>query len=176
MNRGFFMSIARIGTRASVVGLGVLASLAFTAAPSWAGGGNSANAALCEEGGYPGVLLAQDGTAFKNTGECASYGAQGGQVAGVNAAAEPSVGGTIQVSFSGFGLKPGTEVSDCAKYTSASVNGCPRRLPTVAADGKFAEELGFDCEFEGSTLTFLSVQATTASGTLFERRFPPSGC
>jgi hypothetical protein len=73
---GFFMSMARIGTRASVVGLGVLASLAFTAAPSWAERGNSANAKLCHE--YPGALPAQDGSAFKNAGQCTSYGSEDG--------------------------------------------------------------------------------------------------
>jgi len=46
------MSLRRIGTRGVVVGLGVLMSLALTAAPSWAAkGGNSANAALCEPAG-----------------------------------------------------------------------------------------------------------------------------
>jgi hypothetical protein len=43
------MSIGRIGTGMAVVGLGVLASLALIAAPSWAAkGGNSANSKLCE--------------------------------------------------------------------------------------------------------------------------------
>ena len=64
------MSIRRIGTRTVVAGLGVFASLALMAAPSWAAeGGNSANAKLCQPGGYPGALLAQDGSAFKNVGE-----------------------------------------------------------------------------------------------------------
>jgi len=46
------MSIGRIGTRAVVVGLGVLASLTLSAAPSWAAkGGNSAHSKLCEPGG-----------------------------------------------------------------------------------------------------------------------------
>ena len=54
--------------------------MALMAAPSWAAkGGNSANAALCEPGGYAGVLLAQDGSAFKNAGKCTSYAAKGGQ-------------------------------------------------------------------------------------------------
>jgi hypothetical protein len=48
------MSIRRTASRTVDVGLGVLASLAFAPAPSWAAeGGNSANAKLCAPGGYP---------------------------------------------------------------------------------------------------------------------------
>jgi hypothetical protein len=167
------MSIARIGTRATVVGLGVLASLAFTAAPSWAGGGNSANAALCET--YPGVLLAQDGSAFKNEGECTSYGAQGGQIVGVDAVSALLTPNIFSTTYSGFGLKPGTKVLTCDKYSPSGETFCS--APVVAADGTLSEERLFNCAFRGSRVAFLFVQATTASGTFFERRFPPpSGC
>jgi hypothetical protein len=47
------------------------------AATAVAGGGNSANAQLCQQNGW--VNLARgDGTGFGNTGECVSYSAQGG--------------------------------------------------------------------------------------------------
>src|SRR5262249_9862232 len=100
------MPIGRIGTRAVVVGLGVLTSLALMAAPSWAAkGGNDGNAKLCGPGGYPGALLAQDGSVFKNAGKCSSYAAKGGQIVGVNAAAgamiENSSPPAFEASYSG---------------------------------------------------------------------------
>jgi hypothetical protein len=173
---GFFMSMARIGTRASVVGLGVLASLAFTTAPSWAGGGNSANAKLCEEGGYPGALLAQDGGAFKNAGQCTSYGAQGGQIAGVDVATEAfATSPLFDWFFSGFGLKPGTEAVFCTKYSPSGAQECVERF--VNTDGTFAEEGGSLCTLQGSKVAFLVVEATSAAGSAFTREFPaPSGC
>jgi hypothetical protein len=51
--------------------------LGVGAAAAVAGGGNSANAQLCQMDGWMN-LLRSDGTGFGNTGECVSYGAQGG--------------------------------------------------------------------------------------------------
>ncbi len=171
------MSIGRIGTRAVIVCLGVFASMALMAAPSWAAkGGNSANAALCH-GGYAGVLLAQDGSAFKNAGACTSYGAKGGQIAGVNVTAQPAVAGSLQeFRASGFGLAPGTEVQPGATLTPpnyAYLGGV-----TVDAGGEFNfGQAAFPCELFGETVTALFVKATTAAGTVFTREFPlPSGC
>jgi hypothetical protein len=170
---GLFMSIARFGTRASVVGLSVLASLAFTAAPSWAGGGNSANAALCEEGGYPGALLAQDGSAFKNAGQCTSYGAQGGQIAGLNIVAGPvSVPiGEFIATYSGFGLKPNSPVFIGERFPSGVLVGYV--LPeVVGSNGEFSESRAANCG-----IVALVVGATTAAGSEVLREFPPSsGC
>jgi hypothetical protein len=70
------------------------------------GRGNSSDAELCEEGDNPRVLLAQDGSAFKNAGQCTSHGAQGGQIAGVNIVAGPVSGGIFTATYCGFGLKP----------------------------------------------------------------------
>jgi hypothetical protein len=42
-----------------------------------AGGGNSDAAKACQQGGWQ-TLVRQDGTGFKNTGDCVSYAAQGG--------------------------------------------------------------------------------------------------
>jgi hypothetical protein len=176
------MSIARIGTRAAVVGLGVLASLAFTTAPSWAAkGGNSANAALCEEGGYPGALLGGNGSAFKNAGQCTKAGAHG-ELAGVNAVAGPAVGGAFHEACSGFGLEPGSSAACGAHYAE---NG-PREDNSgeetpVQANGTWGLAVGLPCHitFFGGTVsvTFLFVEATTANGTSFKRTFPPpSGC
>ena len=42
-----------------------------------AGGGNSDNAKLCQHGGWE-DLEREDGSPFKNDGDCVSYAAQGG--------------------------------------------------------------------------------------------------
>lgn len=173
------MCLRRIGSRAVVVGLGAVASLALMAAPSWAAqGGNSANAELCH-GGYPGVLLGQDGSAFKNAGKCTSYGAKGGQFAGVNAVVGPIEFGLFEVTYSGFGLKPGTEVLGCGTYSPSGELVCIEPAPpVVAADGTFSEFEGLPCKLlNGSKVSGLFVEATTASGVLFKREFPPpAGC
>jgi hypothetical protein len=44
-----------------------------------AGGGNSANAKLCQKGGWMN-LVRSDQTSFNNQGACVSYGAQGGSL------------------------------------------------------------------------------------------------
>jgi hypothetical protein len=145
------------------------------AAPAWAAKGNSANAKLCEPGGYPGALLAQDGSAFKTEGACTSYAAKGGQIAGVNATSGAVASGVFPASWSGFGLKPETEVFACLRYSSGTTLCVTHpELPKVAADGTFSASIGAEapCEFAGSKVVNLFVQATTASGTFFERDFP----
>ena len=70
-------SVAR--RRLIVASTVVLASLVvgIGAATALAGGGNSANAKLCQQNGWM-SLLRSDGTSFSNTGDCVSYAAQGG--------------------------------------------------------------------------------------------------
>jgi hypothetical protein len=159
----------------------VLASLALMAAPSWAAkGGNSANAKLCEAGGYPGVLLNGHGESFKNEGQCTKAGAKG-ELAGVNAVAGPAVGfggGTFRffpASYSGFGLKPGTRACPGAIY--GRVRTC---FPEVVnSDGTFSFSATLPCELEPESgkVGSVVVDGTTAAGTLFARKFPPpSGC
>jgi len=55
------------------------AALALTigVATAGAGGGNSDAAKACQKGGWQNVVR-QDGTGFKNEGDCVSYAAQGG--------------------------------------------------------------------------------------------------
>jgi hypothetical protein len=51
--------------------------LGIGAATALGGGGNSADAQLCQQNGWMN-LLRSDGTTFSNTGDCVSYGAHGG--------------------------------------------------------------------------------------------------
>lgn len=66
-----------IGRRSAV--LAALAALALVvgAVGASAGGGNSANAKLCQKNGWQNLFRA-DGSPFANQGACVSYGAQGG--------------------------------------------------------------------------------------------------
>lgn len=49
------------------------------AQPAMARGGNSANAKLCQKGGWE-LLQRTDGTTFSNQGACVSYSARGGDL------------------------------------------------------------------------------------------------
>lgn len=64
-----FMVAWMIALAGLVLGSGAVTALA--------GGGNSANVQLCQKNGWMN-LVRSDGTAFRNQGDCVSYGAQGG--------------------------------------------------------------------------------------------------
>src|SRR5262249_44407055 len=57
------------------------AALALTVgvSPVSAGGGNSDAATACQQGGWQN-LMREDGTGFKNDGDCVSYAAHGGKL------------------------------------------------------------------------------------------------
>ena len=78
-----------------ICGLLVVAATAALMVPlALAGGGNSDAAKACQQDGWKN-LARQDGTSFKNTGDCVSYAAQGGVLVA------KSTGGSE--NFSGFG-------------------------------------------------------------------------
>jgi len=52
-------------------------ALAVSASSALAGGGNSANAKLCQKGGWMNWVRS-DKTPFANQGDCVSYSARGG--------------------------------------------------------------------------------------------------
>jgi hypothetical protein len=162
-------------TRATLVAIGVLASLALMAAPSWAAkGGNSANAKLCEPGGYAGVLLNGHAETFKNEGQCTKAGAKG-ELVGVEVVAGPVVAAKFTETCSGFGLKPASRFSCAASY--GANNGRVSAF-TVAADGTASGSIEQPCSFGRPTpepVSALVVDATTAAGTLFGRTFPAPG-
>ena len=65
------------------IGLALLATTVVClsqAAVASAGGGNSANAKLCQKGGWQ-TLVRADGSPFASQGDCVSYAAQGGTLA-----------------------------------------------------------------------------------------------
>lgn len=114
--------------RKSVIALALLATLVsalvFVGGALGAGGGNSANAKLCQKGGW--LDLMDSSTApFANEGECVSYGAHGGAIYALAridvelCANQPFDG--ICVSTSGFGLKPTTLVATPLLKNGAAV-------------------------------------------------------
>jgi hypothetical protein len=63
-----------------VIGVLVVAVSVVGAAPAVAAkGGNSANAKLCQKGGWQN-LFQSDGSGFASEGDCVSYGAHGGTI------------------------------------------------------------------------------------------------
>lgn len=80
-------------------------------------GGNSDNAHACQQGGHETLVAAENPLVpFKNAGDCASHGAQGGDTAGLqidNTSAYPCPppaprGDTCWGNVTGFGLQPGS--------------------------------------------------------------------
>ena len=61
----------------SVLVVGLAVALSVGVATATAGGGNSANAKLCQKNGWMNQVRS-DGTSFNNEDECVSYGAKGG--------------------------------------------------------------------------------------------------
>jgi hypothetical protein len=66
----------------------VVPALAFATAAGAAKGGNSANAAACQSGGWQ-ILQTSTNSSFKNQGDCTSYGAHGGQFSSTCLGATP---------------------------------------------------------------------------------------
>ena len=97
-----------------IMGRGALALLAASVfclsqvAVASAGGGNSANAKLCQHGGWQTLYNSITGAGFSNDGACVSYGAAGGEYSSLQWTATVS-GGSVTMSLSGFGLLPGSE-------------------------------------------------------------------
>jgi hypothetical protein len=123
----------------SVVAAGLLAALlctlVFAAGALAAGGGNSANAKLCQKEGWR-TLMDSSTSPFANAGECVSYGAHGGAIYALArievelCATQPFDG--MCVSTSGFGLKPTTLVETPLLKNGAAVT---TEFLIVQADG-----------------------------------------
>jgi hypothetical protein len=170
------MSVGTIGTRAAVVGLGVLVSVALMAAPSWAA--KEKETGLCARGAYPGTLFAQDGSAFKSTRACAKYVAKGGQLGGLDAVAGPPVSGSFKETCTGFGLAPSTTVTQAyrcgATYSNGDFTG---QYGPVGADGTWSVSTNPPCTLLGAKVVSLQVLVSDLEGSTVEREFPPpSGC
>ena len=172
------MSAGRMGVREALAAVGVLASVVFMAAPSWAAEGNSSNAELCETESR--ALVAQDGSHFKNAGACTAYAARGGQLAKLEVQIRfesHCLGGLelepcLSVTASGFGLKPFTLVTEQivgpggGAASALEVNELGVRAPFTQA--------GVLCPTSGVSAT---AEGTLASGLpITVRATEPSSC
>jgi hypothetical protein len=165
------MSIGRIAASTAVVGVGVLASWALTAGPSWAAKEPNENAKLCRE--YPGALFAQDGSAFTSIKACAKYVVKDGQLGGVDAVAEPPVGGSFEETCTGFGLQPSTiQYLFCGATYS---NGASTGQTAPAVDGTWSVSTNPPCTLVGGKVVSLRVLVDDLEGSTVELEFPPPG-
>jgi hypothetical protein len=172
--RRVLMPIGRIGSRSVVVGLGVLASLAFTAAPSWAA---KEQAEVCHS--YPGTLFTREGSAFKNTRACVEYARKGGQLVGIDAVAEPPVEGSFKETCTGFGLRPSTAALGFSLDCGAAYNRdfTLDTIGEVAADGTALVSTVMPCTFLRGNVGSLFAGGIASDFTEVRAEFPrPSGC
>jgi len=72
-----------------VVAVAVTMAVALSVGVASASGGNSANAKLCQQGGWMNLVRTEDGSGFNDQGECVSHAAEGGNLS--QAQAPPSV-------------------------------------------------------------------------------------
>jgi hypothetical protein len=139
----------------------IVSALPAIAAP----GGNAANAAKCEEGGYLDYTDA-NGNPFKNEGQCTRYAAKGGQlVPTANISLDP-VSGTISgTGFTPnsrfdlkFGYSPNGGGINFLGFSSTDATGAFVLGPGV----DFCEPSGFPTGITGDQL--LQVTVTDSAG------------
>ena len=165
--------------RGAVV-IGALAAVVSVVAPGpavAAKGGNSDNAHACQQGGHENRFEAETGRPFKNAGDCASHGAQGGDTSflGLDNSGTYSCHQVLTCwgTLSGSGLKPGAQWTVC----KPSVESCVNHVTgTVAAGGTIdAVQVLLLCGQEFDTA---QAQSTTSAGQEFNSAFvhAPSSC
>jgi hypothetical protein len=100
-------------TRMLVAGAVAVAVSAVAVGPAAAAkGGNSDNAHACQQGGHENRFEAETASPFKNAGDCASHGAQGGATASLQLATGTYMcgGASCWGTLSASGLDPQADV------------------------------------------------------------------
>ena len=152
--------------RKAGLALGVLATLVsafvFAGGALAAKGGNAANAKLCQQGGWHGLMDSAT-TPFSNEDQCVSYGAHGGAIyarAGIDVelCANQAFDG-ICVSTSGFGLEAD---HDCLDPSAEERDSSAHRLSDRA--GRRHRRRSADQLFEAPWVAG-NVYSATGSGT-----------
>jgi hypothetical protein len=140
----------------------LVAALAVTGGALAGNGGNSANAKLCQKGGWE-TLMDASANAFPNQDACVSYGAHGGAIYALArlhvepCATQPADG--LCVSTSGFGLAPTTFVTTPLLKNDVAVT---TEFLVVQADGTVN---GSPFGHIGAPCVAGNVYSATASGT-----------
>jgi len=126
----------------------------FAAGVALGSEGNSANAQLCQKGGFQ-ALQRSDGSGFDNEGDCTSYAARGGVLQShpasisVTKTSLGTYGFTLTVQAEG--LKPGSALSYTWYYDDGvSIYSGPNPFFTVAADGTASTVAPLDFAGPGS--------------------------
>jgi hypothetical protein len=167
--------------------LALVAALAITGGALAGNGGNSANAKLCQKGGWQ-TLMDSSATGFTNQDACVSYGAHGGAIYALArlhveaCGTQPADG--LCVSTSGFGLAPTTFVTTpllmngtavttefLVVPANGTVNGSPfahinapcvdGNVYSATASGTSADSLSAPTQ-PGITITSNTVERTSA--------------
>jgi hypothetical protein len=127
---GFFMKHFTIGRVGLVLLATALVGLSQAAVASAAPGGNSANAKLCQKGGWQ-TLTRSDGSSFANQDACVSYAAQGGTLVKESQAQIDcqSFGGTYVIG----GIAGINALWTCEGYNDSISSGQPNGQ-TLATD------------------------------------------
>lgn len=156
-----------LSPKQSLLGLALLAAVAsalvFAGGALAANGGNSANAKLCQKGGWQ-TLMDSSAASFSGEGACVSYGAHGGVIYPLAklevepCATQPFDG--LCVSTSGFGLAPTTFVTTPLLKNGSAVT---TELLVVQADGTAGSGSPF-AHFEAPCIAG-NVYSATAGGT-----------
>ena len=91
--------------RTLLIGLTLVVAMGIAVPLAVAGGGNSDAANACKQGGWQN-LVRQDGTDFKNQGDCVSYAAKGGVPK-----AKPTGGSERALTLTGNGSATSTPIT-----------------------------------------------------------------
>jgi hypothetical protein len=141
-----------------VLVVALTAALSVAVATASAGGGNSANAKLCQSGGWQNLFSASTGLAFTSDGQCVSNGARGNTYSSLTVST--TVSGNAWGAVSGFGLQPGSTVT--LHYT---IGGGFVSIPmAVQSDGTIARPPMLACGV-GDTNAF-AVGATSGGAPI----------
>jgi hypothetical protein len=146
-----------------ISGLIVAAATGSLIAPAALANGNSGAAYACQQNGWQ-DLVRQDGTGFKNTGDCGSYAAQGGVLkAKPTGGSSTSTGGSENFSEDLLGSTPATfsgGTIDPAAYAPS-----PAWDPSFPAGGILATGPYFNVWPSGTHFLFTGIGQNTAKLT-----------
>jgi hypothetical protein len=142
-------------------------------------GGNRDNAHACQQGGHESRFEAETGRPFKNAGDCASHGAQGGATAGLQidntgtySCPPPNSSLACWGTVTGSGLQPGSlwSVIDTTNLETAAHG-------TADFLGRASAALNRECE-EAPVITFATMAVVSGGQTVSKivEAVPPEAC
>ena len=133
-----------------------------------AGGGNSDASNACKQGGWQN-LVRQDGTDFKNQGDCVSYAVKGGVLK-----AKPTGGSVPVLTLTGNGSATSAPITtaETVVYAGKYTNGA---APVPNATVGLTVFHGYDCLIGQGFYTDASYTTTDASGNYSKESGTPPG-